>query len=332
MSPHLSCPETQQVSPGAVDERIYLELMAPHAERWRSRAAMPGQGELAVEYALRRANAASRPYARKLERCSVRGCRTKCGCKGWRGIQLYTCRQHLLCAACRASRARRVGARIRSALDAVIARRRRGERIVLLTLTLRHTGDLKADRAALADGWRRFYKALHRRWGRFPYVGVWEVTPGEDGLGHIHAHVAALWPWRDWGLCRELWTAACPSSTRITFVARRRDGRESDPKSVSKYLGKYLSKGLQADGFTPQLNARVVAGTYNTRWLFASRGLWQPFQPCCRACGEPIVQAQYRWRGVPFRPDDHGPAAPRGDPQLGLALPEPNERYRGCGS
>lgn len=202
-----------------------------------------------------------------------------------------------------------------------------GSKVVLLTLTIRHTGDVEADRRELAAGWRRFYKSMWSRFGKFPYVGVWEVTPGRDELGHVHAHVAAIWPYRDWSVCAALWREACPTSERISFVASRRDRRPSDPKSVANYLGKYLSKGIQGVDFSPALRSRVVAGTYNTRWVFTSRRFWQYFQPCCKACGQPVIAAQYRFRGEPYRPDDATGA--RGDPQASLELSNPNQRAGG---
>jgi len=316
----LPCPESQQVSraPALVDEELYARLMEPRRVEWRRRAAEPKQRETKVRYALRRADALTRPYGRRLDRCSTRGTRVKCGCKGWRGVRAHTCRQHLMCAVCMQTRARRLGMRIRAGLEAAMAGRPDTDRLVLMTLTLRHSGDVAADREHLAAGWRRFYKALHRRgWGRFAYVGVWEVTPGADGLGHVHMHVAAVWPWRDWSVCRQLWLDACPESERISFVAARRDGKRSDPKSVSRYLGKYLSKGMQTGDFTPALRAGMLAASYNTRWVFTSRRFWLTFTPCCQRCGERVIAAQYRWHGAPLQPP-----VERGPPQLELGLDE----------
>lgn len=326
----LPCPESQQVSP--VDEDVYAELMEPRAAVWSERAAR-AVGETRVRYALARAAAARRKYSRKLAKCERRGQRVKCGCRGWRGVHLYACRQHLVCTTCQRARARRLGARIRAGLEGAVSGAPYGHRLVLLTLTLRHSGDIAEDRAALARGWRAFYKALYRRgWGKFQYVGTWEVTPGEDGLGHIHAHVAVLWPWRDWSVCRELWLDACPESERITFVGARRDGLQSSPKSVANYLAKYISKGVDGAEFTRELRARVVAGTYNTRWVFTSRRFWILFEPRCQRCSCRIISAQYRWHGEAWKPVGDGLGAPRGSPQLSLEIPDPNERYRGCGS
>lgn len=278
--------------------------MEPRRLIWAERAARPVSevGESRIRYAIGREAALRRPYAARLKRCERRGTRVKCGCPGWRGVRLYTCRQHLLCERCKRARARRLGMRMREGLAAAHSAAPTGSMIVLLTLTIEHSGDIARDRADLAEGWRRFYLAVRRRWGKFPYVGVWEVTAGRDGLGHIHAHVAAVWPWRDWRLCAALWRRSCPRSTRISFVARRRDGRASDAASASNYLGKYLTKGVETVDFTPELRSRVLSGTYNTRWVFASRGFWQYFQPKCRACECPIVSAQYRFRGAPYEP------------------------------
>jgi len=309
------------VSP--VDEELYSELMAPRRNLWKSRAAT-AKGETRVVYALRRADALSRPYVRKLARCSKRGVRVKCGCKGWRGVRAYTCRQHMLCETCQVARARRLGRRIREGLEAAFASRPH-EKLVLLTLTVRHSGSVDEDRDALARGWRAFYKRLNAAYGRFPYVGVWEVTPGTDGTGHVHAHVAVIWPWRDWGECREMWLQSCPESERITFVARRRDGLDSSPRSVAKYLSKYLSKGLQTAEFSPELRTRVVAMMYGQRSVFTSRRFWQAFVPLCCACQCPVVVAQYRWSADRSAGADDRDG-PRGPPQLALALPEPEQR------
>jgi hypothetical protein len=138
---------------------------------------------------------------------------------------------------------------------------------------------------------------MHEEHGRFPYVGVWEVTRGTDGLGHVHMHVACVWQWRDWGRIREQWMRACPESQRITFVAGRRDGKPSTPSSVAKYLGKYLSKGADASSYGPYLRAEVSAAFYNQRTVISSSHFFRRFEKCCRKCNE-------RYRLVePEKPD-----------------------------
>jgi hypothetical protein len=167
-----------------------------------------------------------------------------------------------------------------------------------MTLTTRHTGDLVADQAELSDGWRKLYKRMHEDHGACPYVGVWEVTPGTDGLGHVHMHIALVWSYRDWGRIRDQWIAACPSSQRVTFIAKRKDGRASSPGSVSKYLGKYLAKGADLRAFTPYLRAEVSAAFYNQRSVHASVHFWRRVVKCCAKCGD-------RYRLVEIEPTEH---------------------------
>lgn len=320
----LSCPESQQVS-----EARYAARMQPVLARWRARSADHAVAPLKRAYALKRVAALQRPFAAKLQRCGTAGRITKCGCPGRREVRWHTCRQHLMCPTCRTRRAKRLGARLNEALHAM-AERHPTNKLVLITLTLRHSGDIAADRAALAEGWRSFYKKLHASVGRYEYVGVWEVTPGEDQLGHIHAHIVASWPWLDWSELHDMWRRSCPSSTRISFVANRRDGKPTTPKSAANYLSKYVAKGVQTHEFSPELRADVIAATYNTRWLFSSRGVWIPFVPLCPDCGKPIILARYRFHAGNWRPD-HGPDPPRDHAQLALAIPEPDQRAsRGC--
>lgn len=168
--------------------------------------------------------------------------------------------------------------------------------VVLITISVRHTGDIGADRQALAEGWRRFYKAYHKQWGRFPYVGTHEITTGRDGLGHPHMHIVALWPRRKWGPgapgpvdepdLRSMWRRACPQSEQINFQASR------SVKHAARYVSKYVSKGIQTDDFTPELRARALAGTYGTRWLCSSVGFWIPFVPCCPGCGQSVQRVR----------------------------------------
>jgi len=278
-----------------------------------------------------RARAIEQTVPRRLAACATRGTLTRCGCRGRREVAWHWCGRHLLCTRCQRRRARRLKMRMRDGLLAAARAAPRWHQWTLITLTLQHSGDIARDRADLAAGWRRFYRALWKRgWGRFPYVGVWEVTPGRDGKGHVHIHVAALWPFRDWHVCSALWRRACPRSARISFVRRRRDGRPSSPESVANYLAKYVSKGVQTEDFTPQLRSRIVAGTYNTRWVMTSRGFWQVFTPICRDCGDQRMSAEFRWHVAvawcPWSAAPGGTDPPRAGPMVQLEIPATVER------
>lgn len=287
--------------------------MTPQRERWKARAADPALTGAQNAYADRRATRLEKPYASRPDSCETVAVPVRCGCPGKRAWRAYTCRQHLVCEVCRAKRAKKLRARLRAAVEAKEGELAGRMHAVLVTLTVRHTGDIGQDRRDLVAGWRRFYKSLRRRIGPFPYVGVHEITRGRDGLGHPHAHVIVFWPWFDWRVAHRLWTASCPQSVAIDLVKAR------SCRGAAKYLGKYVSKGVHTDDFTPELRARALAGTYGSRWLFSSVRFWIPFVPLCPGCGQCVVRdtvslrvsSDQRWttaqalsRGRPFLADD----------------------------
>lgn len=310
-SQHLSARRGQTREPGWIDEQHRRDRLSPVRARWEARASAlnadigtlaadnPWHGDLPQlkrcrAYAVARVARLSADMLPRLSWCGTESLPIRCGC-GYVGAR-KTCRQWWLCGSCRAKRSPSLAANIRSGLDASLSAAvsewgARGgvgmkPQIVLLTLTQAHSGNLSADQTALASGWRTLYKRMHEEHGAFPYVGVWEVTRGTDGLGHVHMHIAAVWRYRDWGRIREQWVRACPSSQRITFVAKRKDGKASSPSSVSKYLGKYLSKGVDLSGFNGTLRAEVSAAFYNQRSVITSAYFFRRREKCCRKCNE----------------------------------------------
>lgn len=247
------------------------------------------------KYAVARVARLNGDIGPRLEQCGRESLAIVCGC-GPVGAK-KTCRQWWLCGSCRARRAPTLEADIRKGLDAAITAARdewgrnggRGmePQIRLLTLTAAHTGDLTADQSSISEGWRKLYKRMHEDYGEsFPYVGVWEVTPGTDGLGHVHLHLAVIWRWRDFWRIRAQWERVCPTS-RYLDIKRRKDGKASSPSSVGKYLGKYLSKGVDVNGFDEYLRAEVSAAFYNQRSVLTSVRFWtKRYEKCCRKCGE----------------------------------------------
>jgi hypothetical protein len=88
--------------------------------------------------------------------------------------------------------------------------RRYGEKF--LTLTLKHSGNVKRDIRVLAGAWRKFLRLVNRHFERtlgdvleLVWVRVCEVTPGDDGLGHAHVHVWCLWPFIPHDVLRVFW-------------------------------------------------------------------------------------------------------------------------------
>lgn len=209
----------------------------------------------------------------------------------------FTCKQHLVCETCLRKRGRKLAAKMAVGLAAALEAERAAWRaggcrrggkpqIVLMTLTIGHSGDVAKDRAELAAGWRAFYKSLHRRGWRRPYCGAWEATSGRDGLGHVHMHVAIVWPFVPWHVVSRLWRAACPRSATIDLAARRKDGRPTTGQSAARYIGKYVSKGTDFGAMGEVLAADIVAASYNQRTVLTSRKFWRPWvRPHCARCG-----------------------------------------------
>lgn len=296
---------------GFIDEGHRRYLLLPVRERWERRTTelnavigplvqeRPFAPELPAlkrqrAYAVARVARLHADIAPRLDWCGTESLPVRCGC-GYVGAR-KTCRQWWLCDDCRKKRGSSLAADIRRGLDAALSAEKRDwardgakgmePTIVLLTLTQKHSGNLVADQTALAEGWRKLYIRMHEEHGRFPYAGVWEVTPGWDEWGHVHLHIACVWRYRDWGRIREQWMRACPTSQRITFVAKRKDGKPSSPSSVAKYLGKYLSKGVDVAAFNPHLRAEVSAAFYNQRSVISSVGFFHREDKYCRKCGE----------------------------------------------
>lgn len=323
-------------------EHRRLTLLKDKQIEWRDRASQ-ATSDSQHAYAAARARSLRTPLTPRLQRCGTTMFAVRCGAPGKAPVLVARgCRQWWVCRGCRRRRSNSLRRRITDGLDrawrdATAGGVRRGLR--LLTLTVRHSGDLDGDRRALADGWRGFYKRL-REWlcprpttrgvprARCPYVAVWEVTPGRDGLGHPHLHVAVVWPrWLDYGRVRSLWLASCPNSERISIV-----GGSNGTAGCANYLAKYISKGVELSGFSDELRASVLASFYNAHLVLTSHRFWGP--KVCNCCGQPWRRVLCSWDDVLGRhrgaaeqggvPDPYpGPGDSGGVPgeQRALALP-----------
>lgn len=298
--------------------------MAPTRDRWRARAATPGLTENQRNYALYRAEALTRGLRGRIRTCGTRA--TKVACRCGRKLSPWRCEKALVCWSCASFRRWAIVDRIRNAIlrqQAMVP----GGRTLLLTLTAAHTvrrlggrvltraEELADLRARLAEGWRAFTKAIGKRYGYTPYVGVWEVTPGTSSRGHLHMHVVVQWPFRWWGDIHQIWRDCCPSSTRIRLTESFDDRRTAAARAaeyISKYIGKTRGRppGRKTVGaWTPELHAQVHAATYQLRWLFASRGHLPPAEGICPTCGEhpcPCDMGRV-WQNTPALPVERDP-------------------------
>jgi hypothetical protein len=297
-------------------DRTYVEAMAPRRERWKSRARDPALTEIQRTYAANRADCLTRGLRGRVRDCATRGVEVKCACG--KRMAPWRCQKSLVCWQCASHRRWQVVDRIKHAILRQQAMEP-GSRTLLITLTAAHTvrrlggrvlsraEELEDLRTRLADGWRAFSRAVGKRWGFTPYVGVWEVTPGTSSRGHLHMHVVVQWGFRPWSEIARMWRECCPSSTRISIVQSWADPRTSASRAA-EYLAKYIGKtrGRDTDRkvvgrWTPELHAQVHAATYQLRWLYASRGHLPPIEGICPCCGEHPVpcDAGRAWQATP---------------------------------
>lgn len=246
------------------------------------------------EWAEHRAQAMALPRAELLAACGKRMRTVRCEC-GPREVPVG-CDQVQLCDRCRKRHWRKWRRRITRALDAHV-RAARGEwhktrgagggmlpGVYLITLTVPHSGSIVEDRAKLARGWRRLTKIANaeRWWGA--YALTYEVTPGADGLGHVHVHVAAVSSWVPYERLHEAWRSI--TGARVLDVSAPGSRRR---ESAADYLAKYVTKGVDPDEFTGQKAGELLVAFRGKRKVTTSLLFWAPTkdrETRCRTCGE----------------------------------------------
>ncbi len=316
-APRLPCPvpKGREQYLSAACEAMRLTLLADTAKRWSDAAAV-APTESAYAYRVNRAAALRRPLANRLRACGTVLMQVACG-GGRRALAPRPCRQWWVCPTCRRRRANALRRRITDGLASAWSSATSGGRraaLRLSTFTVRHSGDLGADRARLAAAWRTFYRAVNRWLGRFAYVGVWEVTAGRDGLGHPHLHVAWVGPrFVAYARLARLWRAAIgdPKARPPTHVISA-----GTVERCANYLGKYLSKGVEVAGYTDELRARTLAAFYNAHLVLTSHRFWRP--KVCDCCGTPW-RIVVPWSGDVLGRDSCGAQAGAGPPEDGGA-------------
>ena len=174
----------------------------------------------------------------------------------------------------------------------------------MVTLTLRHTGDVHADVRRGTRAWDRWRAWLRSVLGTAPqYIRVREITPGQDRAGHVHWHVVMAMPWVDWSRARSAWSRAVrQADAQVDF------GRASSVESAARYVAKYVAKGSVDDTWDPWLAARVIDATYMTRAWTTSRAVGRavaaacnrPADPC-RACGADVAYVRGRPTDAEYR-------------------------------
>jgi hypothetical protein len=252
-----------------------------------------------------RADALRRGWTRDVDTC---GTHVVAGC-GCGHVTIHgRCGVGWACDACARRRWGRMYRRARVAVRAIAraadvawratwrgrGRPRPGTRPVvrMVTLTLRHSGDVHADVMRGTRAWDRWRAWLRATIGSSPhYVRVREVTPGQDRAGHVHWHVVMAMPYVSWSRARAAWSRAVnQTDAQVDF------GRASSVESAARYVAKYVAKGSVDGTWDPWLAARVIDATYMRRAWTTSRAIGRvvaaacnrPADPC-RACGADVA-------------------------------------------
>jgi len=150
---------------------------------------------------------------------------------------------------------------------------------------VRHCGDIDGDRRHLVDGWRGVYRWLRKLGVAQPYALVHEITPGADGTGHVHLHLATMWPYVPYDRMRAVFRRASDGYGERIHVSSR---AKHDPKRAAGYLSKYASKGIDLNTFSPLLSARVLEAYYGQRKRGASHGFYRRSPHRCEHCSWPF--------------------------------------------
>lgn len=268
------------------------ELLAPWRKELRARAAERAAYFRALGPLWRRqekwwrSRTKRSPFAERLKICGRLGLQLTCQGCGVSHVVALGCRARAVCKDCSAAAWKRARRRIREGFEArhaeALARWRdagapagREPRTALITLTLAHSGDVPADRALLSDAWNRWRTWYVKRWGQLDYAWTVEITPGTDGLGHVHLHVATFLPRRDYRELRAAWERATEGQGQRIHVAQRKvraDGKRCRPADAARYLAKYQTKGV---GDLPDdLAASWVRAQHARRSLSTSRAFY----------------------------------------------------------
>ncbi len=243
------------------------------------------------------------PRAELVATCGTRWRTVVCRC-GPRELKVG-CDQTLLCERCARRQWRRWRKRITRALDAhVRAARGRwqesGRRgmcpgVYLITLTVPHSGSITEDRETVARAWRKVSKRAESAgwWGA--YALAYEVTPGRDGKGHVHVHIAAVSSWVPYVELRAAWTEL----TCAVVIDVSPPGRATRSHKAAEYLSKYVTKGVQPSKFTGAKAGELLVAMRGKRKVTTSLHFWRPLRdletqcPRCgcksRSCGAPVA-------------------------------------------
>lgn len=159
--------------------------------------------------------------------------------------------------------------------------------LITLTSPREHAGralHVGERRDWIQHGLTALRQGLHDRLGYAPeYVYTWEATPGTDGLGHPHVHLAVALPYVCYASLRRLWARALGVPADEAHIDI--DGREAQHGAAYGYIAKYMAKGLPSD-MAPGVAGGWLAAQWGRRRFSGSRGTVPGQAPAhCGCCG-----------------------------------------------
>jgi hypothetical protein len=250
----------------------------------------------AAQWAEYRARALALPRAEIAKSCRKRWRSIRCGCGT---VELPVgCDSPQLCAWCRKRHWKKWRHRITRSMEKHLKgslrawnRYRDGRMppgIYLITLTGPHSGDIETDRNAMGEAWERLRKTAHaERWWK-TYALTWEVTKGESGTPHVHAHVAVISSWIPYDELHVAWRRAMPGALVLDVQAPKRTRNASG--RAANYLAKYVTKGIEPSELSGRKAGELLVAFRNRRKVTTSRHFWHREKRECPKCGQLHVQ------------------------------------------
>ena len=273
--------------------------------RRKGRYASAVRADRAREWAQHRAQAMALRRADVIELCGTRFRTVKCEC-GLAELPVG-CDLTQLCERCRKRLWRRWRKRITRSMDAHLraargiwaSERRKGRGygqlpgIYLVTFTIPHSGSIIADREALGAAWRKLTKIANagKWWGA--YALTYEVTPGTNGEGHVHAHLAAISSWIPYEDLHAAWRKCAPGACVLDVSPPSR----TKGQSAADYLSKYVTKGVEPSVFTGAKAGELLVAWRGKRKITTSRNFWRPLRDREIVC--PKCKTVHKSMGAP---------------------------------
>lgn len=197
--------------------------------------------------------------------------------------------------------------------------------IYLVTLTGPHSGDIEMDRRKLGRAWESLRKHAHAAQWWKTYALTWEVTKGESGTPHVHAHVAVISSWVPYDELHAAWRHAMPGALVLDVQSPAKDTRNASGRAAN-YLAKYVTKGIEPSELTGRKAGELLVAFRKRRKVTTSRHFWMKTKRPCPTCNRMHVTAEHPVSLQAVAPgavlsayaERIGVWVERGQPQVGL--------------